>query len=786
MVAPLGDMSPLEHARIYRDAGLQCVPAHLPPFGNQPEPRKWKRPKLDHWSKYQDELVDEDQFADWFDEGGSTWAGLPGEQWQSPQMGFLTGRCSGNVGVVDLDTHKTPAAAEWWAELELRGIVPPIYPAQVTGGGGLQILLRWPDGSQPTTFKTLIGVDVRGQGGFAMLPPSMHASGQAYRWKEGRSPADVSIPTIGFELVAEIEALPRNSGGNDDNIVARQSTPSPANQISPIGGQLLDGREDYMKRMIWGSLVGLRREAPIFSQVFSDAECARAFKTYVAGVKTRSPDDGTPVEARLELEGRGWSEFKRKWDYAMSKWDTKIAEAAREPKPGAIENRLDGEVTSPVFSDDALALKFAEQHGDKMRYVAAWKRWLMWNDGRWCFDEKLLHYSMARNVCREAAAAANKSARSIAGNHTVNAVVSLAKADQERIAASVDQWDREIWLLNTPGGTIDLRTGEGRDHAREDYITQIAATSPGGDCPTWLWFLNEVTAGNADLQAFIGRVCGYALTGSTREHALFFLYGTGANGKSVFLNTITGILGEYAKTASIETFTASQQESHPTELARLRGARLVTVSETEEGRRWAESRIKSLTGGDKIAARFMRQDFFEFEPQFKLIIAGNHKPGLRSVDEAIRRRFHLIPFTVTVPPEKRDATLTEKLRAEWPGILRWMIAGCADWQERGLAPPEVVKSATAAYLENEDAIVAWIADRCDRQENASERSSTLYSSFRDWSEKAGEPTTSQKKFSQRLEDRGFVRQKTNAAAIFRGLALHTKAVDLGSSPSDFG
>ncbi len=215
-------------------------------------------------------------------------------------------------------------------------------------------------------------------------------------------------------------------------------------------------------------------------------------------------------------------------------------------------------------------------------------------------------------------------------------------------------------------------------------MTKMTAVQAGGKCPRFLAFMDEITGSDASLRDFLQRMLGYSLTGSTQEHALFFLYGTGANGTSVFVNTVTGILGDYHRTAPIETFTASAVERHPTELASLQGRRTVSAIETEEGRRWAESRIKALTGGDKIAARFMRQDFFEFTPQFKLIIAGNHKPGLRTVDEAIRRRFHLVPFTVTIPPEKRDPSLTEKLRQEWPGILEWMIEGALAWQEQGL------------------------------------------------------------------------------------------------------
>ena len=229
----------------------------------------------------------------------------------------------------------------------------------------------------------------------------------------------------------------------------------------------------------------------------------------------------------------------------------------------------------------------------------------------------------------------------------------LARVDR-RHAATIDQWDADLWLLNTPAGVVDLHTGAMLPERREDYMTKTTAVAPGGECRLWLSFLSRITGGNEELLRFMQRMCGYALTGVTSEHALFFLYGTGANGKSVFLNTISGIMGDYARVASVEAFIASTSQHHPTDLAGLQGARLVTAVETEENRHWAESKLKALTGGDRIAARFMRQDFFEYVPQFKLIIAGNHKPGLRSVDEAMRRRFNLLPFTITIPICERD------------------------------------------------------------------------------------------------------------------------------------
>jgi putative DNA primase/helicase len=289
-------------------------------------------------------------------------------------------------------------------------------------------------------------------------------------------------------------------------------------------------------------------------------------------------------------------------------------------------------------------------------------------------------------------------------------------------------------------------------------------------------FLDKITGGDNELIRFLQRMAGYTLTGMTTEHALFFLYGTGANGKSTFINAVTGCAGDYHRVAPIETFTASKEERHPTDLAGLRGARLVTSVETEEGRRWAESKIKALTGGDKISARFMKQDFFDFTPTFKLVIAGNHRPGLRSVDEAIRRRFHLVPFGVTVPLDERDKDLPDKLKAEAPGILWWMIQGCLEWQRTGLAPPESVRAATDAYLDSEDVLAAWIDDVGKLDPDGWHTTGELYRSYEAWAKRNGEWVGSIKKFSQRLEDRagslGMRRQRgADGKRGFRGLRL---------------
>lgn len=411
----------------------------------------------------------------------------------------------------------------------------------------------------------------------------------------------------------------------------------------------------------------------------------------------------------------------------------------------------------PSTSEEALALLFADQHSDHMRYVAKWGFWVEYDGTKWVQDDTLHAFDMARKICRVAAAGCNKSKVSVilANKKTVAAVEALAKSDR-RIAATVNQWDQDPWVLNSPDGIINLRSGKVERHDPLAYLTKSAAIGPddAATCDRWRSVLHRATNGDGDLQSFMQRMFGYSLTGDISAHALFFLYGTGANGKSVILDTVATILNDYHRVAPIETFTASNSDRHPTELAALRGARLVTAIETEEGRRWAESRIKSLTGGDKIAARFMRQDFFEFTPQFKLVIAGNHKPGLRSVDEAIRRRFHLIPFTVTVPPSERDPNLKDKLAVERPGILRWMIQGCLEWQRNGLQPSAAVLNATAAYLESEDAVAAWIDDCCDRDPQAWSSSTDLFASWVAWAKRTGEFEGSARRFAQTLEARG--------------------------------
>ncbi len=411
--------------------------------------------------------------------------------------------------------------------------------------------------------------------------------------------------------------------------------------------------------------------------------------------------------------------------------------------------------------------------------MAAWSRWYRWTGKYWEEERTLRVVDQARKICRAAAQEAllaseigsdNKRERvacAIASKSTVMAIEGLARADRQH-AATVDVWDADTLQLNTPGGIVDLMTGDIRPCTAAACCTKITAVAPGGKCDHWLRFLDRITGNNDELIAYLQRVFGYALTGLTREHALLFFYGTGANGKSTLLNTVVGILNSYAVIAPPETFAESQGERHPADLAMLRGARLVTSLETEDGRRWAAARIKSMTGGDPISARFMRQDFFSFQPQFKLIIAGNHKPGLKNVDEAMRRRVHLVPFTVTIPSEERDQMLPGRLRGEWGGILQWMIDGCLEWQRMGLSPPEIVRDATDAYLQDEDVFGLWLSECTEVERDAFVSTAELHRSYQSWAERAGERFLGTKRFTQALEERGLRRGRLTSASRERG------------------
>lgn len=432
------------------------------------------------------------------------------------------------------------------------------------------------------------------------------------------------------------------------------------------------------------------------------------------------------------------------------------------------------------LSDDALALIFTARHRDELRYCAGHAAWYQFTGGRWVKDSTLHVFDLVRAVLRDAQedvlafdpskpAQRERLLHALRSAKTVAAVERLARSDRAH-AITPDQLDAEDWLLNTPDGEVNLTSGIMAAHNPASYHTKQTTVAPSAtvDCPTWLRFLERVTGGDDAMIDYLQAVAGYALAGVVSEHVLLFLWGSGANGKSTFANVLTGILGDYAAVAPMEVFVEQPGQAHPTELAMLAGARLVTATETDAGRRWATARVKAMTGGDPITARFMRADFFTFRPRFLLILSGNHRPHLQAVDEAMRRRLHLVPFDQHIPAAERDPHLPERLREEWPGILRWMIEGCLRWQRHGLQPPGRVTDTTDDYMAGEDTLGNWLDAATVEDLYAFESSANLYADYAAWCGQAGERAMSRKRLVHALQDRGMRKKDTNKARGFEG------------------
>jgi len=508
----------------------------------------------------------------------------------------------------------------------------------------------------------------------------------------------------------------------------------------------------------------------------SDAEIAGILLNSAYKISEHCYDQPDPVRSVKRAIGRARADFAEDPGNAEPEW----APPGAPPKP---PQEKGGPPPTPPqspageVSEDVIALAFTEKYRDTLRFDHDVGHWFRWNGVYWRKDTTDIAIDYARKFARDL----GDGKRALCKASVASGAERFCRADRAH-AVTHEIWDADPYLLGTPAGTIDLRTGFLTDPKPDDYISKQTAVAPEhGEPVLWLKFLHEAMAGDAAMIRFLQRWCGYCLTGDTTEHALSFAYGDGGNGKGVFMNTFTGIMGDYAVTSGMETFTASKHDRHSTELAMLRGARLVTASETEEGRAWAESKIKAMTGGDPITARFMRQDNFTFQPQFKLMIAGNHAPSLRNVDDAMRRRFNIIPFTTR--PERPDRLLERKLKDEWGKILAWAIRGCREWLADGLDRPEAVLAATKEYFADQDLIGQWFEERCDVREGRFELCSKFYADWVTFAKEHGEDPGSNKSFGQAMKKRGFVSSDMQRAGIkgkiYKNIGLVIKDDDDG-------
>jgi putative DNA primase/helicase len=440
------------------------------------------------------------------------------------------------------------------------------------------------------------------------------------------------------------------------------------------------------------------------------------------------------------------------------------------------------------FTDATNAARLMKEHGRDIRYNSAWRKWVVWEDNRWQMDDgALIHekgLEMVRGIYNDLLKTADYRDRIEIEKYavlseSVRRREAFVKAASWIKALNItsDDLDSNPWLLNVENGTIDMSTGEFREHRQEDMITKLAnvAYDPAADCPLWKSFIREIMDYNAELIDFLHVAAGWSITGDISEQVMFILFGSGANGKSTFINTIQHILGDYATATQTETFMKRNGDQNTNDLARLRGTRFVTTSEAEQGRRLSEPLIKQITGNDRITARFLYGEFFNFIPTFKIFMATNHKPLIKGTDFGIWRRIRLIPFTTRIPEEKQDKHLENKLRLEASGILNWLLEGTMRWRKEGLKTPAAILNATDEYRGEMDVIGNFLKECCIQNAGVSIKVRELFKGYQEWCDENNEHACSERFFSLRLKEMGFARTRSADARFWSGITLRSSS-----------
>jgi putative DNA primase/helicase len=633
-------------------------------------------------------------------------------------VGVVPGPAS-DLLVLDVDVKNGARGMEALAALERRRPLPRTLRER-TPSGGMHIFARL-DGARVPNGKLLIdhtpGIEVFGDPYNVVVAPSKYG-GKSYELIERYDPMPLPQEVLGFLL---------------SSYAAKQRT----GQIKPQGSR---------NSGVFKEACRLRRYN------FSEAQ---------AWERVRKINELECVPPLDEAELR------------------KLFESAWRYPPGY------------ATTDLGNAQRFIDVNRDDVKYVIEQRMFSLWYGHHWHEDPESLQ---ATGLLKEANRKIFDEARDEPDKDRSKALTTWAHASQATlrieaalrssrsepdVAIRADVFDSDPWLLGVQNGVVDLRTGEFREGRRDDFITKSVGCEfdPSARCPTWLAFADRITNRDANFIAYLQRIVGYTLTGVTHERCLYFLYGLGANGKSVFLGTIRSLFGSYAKNVRTETLMAHRfgSKGGPSEdEARLQGARLVIANEVEDGMRFNEALIKDLTGGDDtITARHLFKASFEFLPQFKLWIRGNHRPQFSGDDAATAGRIRLLPFAVEIPVAERDKQLSIKLRAELPGILNWGVEGCLRWQEIGLAEPSVVQCATNDYIEEQDMLRGFLDEQCESGQGQSFRvyNAHVYAVFTTWCESNGRKPFSSQRFSAKLAERGFKRFRDKYGRGFEGLRL---------------
>lgn len=737
------DRTLVDAALVFAAKGWPVFPCH----------HETKKPLTQHG--FHDASVDANVIEGWW------------RRWPNAMIGAPTGEAM-DAWVLDVDD---PALFEATSDIHL------LSTRRCGTGKGYHLYFSWnadapvrnsqlkmKRGEQVWPFPDLPGCDVRGAGGYVILPPSRHPSGKLYTWQNASEACEAPD-----DLLAIVRKLP----------VAGTLAAGPRAAEAPMSAiSRGDGDHPYALSALRAECANIR-SAGAGAQEGTLNDAALKIGGFVGG-KCLEMDTaaGALIAAGLAMASHNPSQPWTADGIAM-KVQRGLAKGMKNPRavpPSAAPVRRksanddDGEKITPAeASEDMLALAFTAQHGDDLKFDHDEGKWYRWIDNRWQVDRKALAFEYARRICREL----GDGNRSVGRAATSAGVEKFARGAEEH-AVNSEIWNADPLLLGTPNGVVDLRKGVMSKPDKGLFISKCTSVIPArGEPAVWLQFLNEATLGNDELIRFLQQWCGYSLTGDTREQALIFIHGDGGNGKGVFLNTIKRVMGDYAVTAGMETFTANKFSGHPTELAMLRGARLVTASETEEGKAWAAARIKALTGGDPITARFMAKDFFTYQPEFKLLIVGNDAPSLITVDDAMRRRVNIVRFDNK--PKTKDLQLEEKLRAEYPQILAWCIRGCRDWQANGLIRPTIVQEATTEYFSAQDLLGQWLDERTVQTPGRLDTCANFYANWASWIGSQGEDVPSKKLFGAAMSKRGFksksMRLSGIPAKVYQNIAL---------------
>lgn len=500
---------------------------------------------------------------------------------------------------------------------------------------------------------------------------------------------------------------------------------------------------------------------------------AEAFELFLEWALEWEGDASNPTGNDPDVVEKDWERMRAPyrvgWQYLLSlSPDSAVFEFTADPNMTDDDHSNGGTIpTEYIDLSDLWAVEkiLANGFAEKVRYAPEASRWHRWNDYAWSEDKLDRHKHEVALECvrlsvwcqeranllpskkaKAAKAKLENKATWFQSDTGITKVTNLLEC-HPAITVLVDDFDQDLWAINTPGGIVDLRTGTvGPSDPTRMFSFSTRYAPARGDAPLWFAFLDYATAGDKKLQRFLQRLAGYCLTGVIDESTLTFVHGTAATGKTTFIETLAWVLGDYAAEAGIEQFTASRYDRHPTEWARLVGKRLVSTEETQHGRKWDEQKLKKITGGGRLPARFMRENFFEYVPQFKLLVVGNAQPELDNVEEAMRRRLHIVPFNHVVPKVEQDLELKVKLREEGPQIMQWMVDGCLMWKREKLSPPEAVLSRTEEYFESEDVVQQWFNECCSLDEEAEIETVALFQVWRQWAMERGYPVHNHKWF----------------------------------------